>query len=74
MSNKRKCRELNGGKLTRPRTEWSGHRRTHRSAAQKPVGTNTQFNSQMLSQFRAGLNGGKGFGVSRFNRKGAGDS
>lgn len=73
MSNTRKCRELHGGKLTRPKAQWAGKRRSHRHAASKPVGTTAHFNSQMLSQFKAAL-GTKGFGQLRFNRKGAGDS
>lgn len=73
MSNTRRCRELNGGKLTRPKRLWKGHRRTHRRNAAKPIGTSAQFNAQMLSQFKAGMKA-RGFGQLRFNRKGAGDS
>jgi len=48
VSNTRRARELNGGKLTRPKSQWKGRKRGHKTS---PYGA--EMNREFASMFRS---------------------
>lgn len=65
VSNTVKCREAHGGKFTRPKRLWKGHRR--RGATRRVAGGNMTALINKMATARPV--GGKTFGTLNFRRK-----